>query len=270
MEKISTLGDKFLENFQSIPGYAEKFNPGISQLQVQKILLSLEKELPHDFYELYKWRNGYSDFCGHPDFNIYSFAPFHFSTIEMVNTERNWEWCRENTPTFKGSEVLPFVSGDRIFWGILLDRNYKDSAHIVYVNTVGECHLRYDSISSMMSTIVEGFETGALYFDEDGFLEKNHQLFLDVVRKNNPKVLCEATADFENNIGIYGTGENLDSVDYTSRVISLLNSLSALYYMKPPDIIERCQQRVAGSMSVWRQVEMLIQRDLMVKSSVEL
>ncbi|BAY59750.1 hypothetical protein NIES2135_66270 (plasmid) [Leptolyngbya boryana NIES-2135] len=242
MKKLPEVGNAFLHYFQQfIPDFAEKFVPGISPTELQSVLGTLQYELPPDFYTLYEWRNGYADFNGHPDFNCYSFAPFHFNTIEMVAAEKNWDWCDDNPPTYKGYNVLPLVSCGRVFWGITLGRDYQTEAHIVYVDSVGECVLRYDSITCMMNSIVESFERGGLLLSEN-VIRRNDELFAETLRANNPKTLSEGIADFERYIDVYGS--DTDIADYSMKMDILLNGLSILYYMKPSAILEQVRCRL--------------------------
>ncbi len=241
MENFSDLANDFLQSFSCIQGYAGKFSPGISRLDVENFLGLSEDLLPEDFFLLYEWRNGYIDFRGDSNFNLESFAPFHFNTIEVVSMEKGWDWCKDNPPTYDGSEILPFVSGDSLFWGIIIGSDYGSDPHIVYVDETGEAILRYDSITTMLKTIVQCFQLGALYFD-DGFIEKNNKLFAEILTKNNPKTLLKAVSKFEDNIDFYGS--NLDNETYKNNISNLWNSLNILEYMRPPEIIERCKSRL--------------------------
>jgi hypothetical protein len=243
MKKLPEVGNAFLHYFQqTVPDFVEKFVPGVSRSELQSALETLPYNLPEDFYTLYEWRNGYADFNGNPDFNSYSFAPFHFNTIEMVVMEKDWDWCDDSPPVYKGYDILPLVSCGRVFWGIVLGRDYETEAHIVYVDSVGECTLRYDDITCMLNSMVESFERGGLYFRQ-GFIRRNDELFAEILRVNNPKTLSEGTADFEEHIGIYGS--DTDCADYSIRMDTLLNGLSTLYYMKPPAILQQVQRRLA-------------------------
>lgn len=242
MKNLPEVGNAFLQCFQQFaPDFAEKFVSGISRSELQSVLGTLQHELPQDFYTLYEWRNGYSDFNGHPDFNSYSFAPFHFNTIEMVAMEKDWDWCDDNPPTYKEHNILPLVSCGRVFWGITLGRNYQTEAHIVYVDSVGECTLRYDSITCLLNSIVEGFDQGGLNFSE-GMIRKNDELFAEILRANNPRTLSEGIADFEEYIDIYGS--DTDNTNYAMKIDTLLNGLSTLYYMKPPVTLERVRRKL--------------------------
>jgi hypothetical protein len=244
MSIISDLGDEFLQFFRVVPEYTNKFAPGISRLTVQETLGLSEESLPEDFFLLYEWRNGYIDFCGDPRFNLASFAPFHFNSIETVVEENQWSWCDGDNPRYKQSEVLPFVSGDGLFWGIVLDRDYNKQPHVVYFSTMGDCVLTYDSITTMLKTIVESFRVGALYFDGD-LIEKNNQLFSEVLSRNNPKVIAEVISGFEDNITSYGTDTDLDDEAYAIKCSSLWAALISLQYMPTPHMIKRCQIRIA-------------------------
>jgi hypothetical protein len=245
MENLADTCNELLQYLQQgIPETAYKFLPGISRESIQSALGTLDSELPEDFYELYEWRNGYADFNGNPNFNLQNFAPFHFNTIEMLVLEKDWEWCDDNPPSYKESGALPLVSCGQVFWGILLGRSYQSEAHIVYVDTVGECTLRYDSITSMINTLACSFRAGALCFGNEGSVELNSLLFSEVLRKNNSKVLSEALIDFEENLEAYGSDDYFDEAMYSDKVSCLLDSLSSLYFMKPPHVVEQVHNKL--------------------------
>jgi hypothetical protein len=242
MNEIASLGNNFLKYFQTVTEYEANFNSGVPKSYINEVLGLLEKELPSDFFLLYEWHNGYSEFRGHSAFNLQDYAPFHFNSIEMIDFERKWEWCDDSPPKYEGHNILPFVSGDSLFWGIALNQDYS-MPHIVYVDGTGETIIRYDSITTMMRTLVESFSVNALFFDK-GRIVKNNQLFSQAAKQQNPKTWYKAIRRFDENILTYGLDEH-DSETYSLQCSFLWNTLQTLKYMQTDEIIVKCRNKLA-------------------------
>ena len=49
--------------------------------------------------------------------------------------------------------------------------------------------MAYSSLTNMMLTIAECYETGAYYLSEDGFVEENKAKAAKILKKYNPDIL---------------------------------------------------------------------------------
>lgn len=243
MSEISILGNTLIKYFKLLPEYAEKFNMGVLESYIEEVLDTNINKLPEDFSSLYQWHNGYSEFGGYPGLNFQDYAPFHFNTVEIIAVEQKWDWCDDNPPNYEGYHILPFTSGDSLFWGIVLDQDYINTPHVVYIDETGETILRYDSITTMMKTLVESFSSNALFLSQ-GKIIKNNQLFSQFAKQNNPKTWYKATKCFDENILIYGSDE-CDSEAYSIQCSLLWNALQTLKYMKTEEITLKCQHKLA-------------------------
>jgi hypothetical protein len=135
MTKISELGDQLLSYLQRLtPDFAQGFHPGISRAEVNTALAPLDYTLPNDFYKLYEWRNGHSEYF--PQI-VPSAYICQFSSINFVAQDKKWEVWDNEPPTYKEQLLLPFIEEDARYFAIVLGRSYDDEAHIVHVEREG-------------------------------------------------------------------------------------------------------------------------------------
>ncbi|MCY7323312.1 MAG: SMI1/KNR4 family protein [Phormidesmis sp. CAN_BIN36] len=235
MTNLSKLGQRLLNRLQKIsPEFSQGFRPGISREEVNAFLEPLQYTLPNDFYELYEWRNGHSDYFNQP---VRSAMICQFSSTNFVAESKKWEVWGNEAPTYKGRFLLPFIEEDSRYFAIAMGRSYNDEAHIVYVSREGETTLRYDSITSMLISTIRCFEENAFYVDENGFLNENYRSSSEILRSENPKILTEAMSDIMAGFDIYGLDDESDQGSYGDLVSPLLSALETLRWVRPPGAI---------------------------------
>lgn len=243
MTKIFELGDRLLNFLQALsPEFAQGFHPGISRTEVDAMLAPLDYTLPDDFYELYEWRNGHSEYFHQP----ISAEICQFSSINFVAQDKEWEIWEDEAPTYKGLQLLPFIEKDGRYFAITLGRSYNKNAHVIYVGREGETTLRYDSITSMLASTVECFERDAFYVNDKGQLEKNVCCAAEILRKNNPKTLAEAMSDVLDGLNTYGLDDESDQDSYSALVSPFLSGLETLRMLRSPEAIAVVQTGLAG------------------------
>jgi hypothetical protein len=241
--QIADLGDRLIRGIQQFfPEFVEQYNSGISRSEIDQALPDLSGPLPEEFYALYHWRNGHQDGFWHP----VEYAELcHFSSLEeLVQYLVGWrdDWV---PPTYLGLETLPFISGSGGECdAIILGRQYETQAYIAEVGESGDIHLRYDSITTMLSTTVECFERGVFYINNEGWFAEDEILAAEILCKNNPKVFEECMADIMNAINTFGFDEKTDIEEYYSHVKRLLSGLSSLRRFKPPQLISLIQEKL--------------------------
>jgi hypothetical protein len=238
LERILLWMSKYL------PEYVKYFQTGLSQPEIQAAVEDIQYSLPNDFYELYQWHNGTLDEC------TQSLGPvFYFLPLNQVLEFKNWlSWDISKTdrvwvpPRYLGNPVLPFVKSNCEYYSLVLSRNYRDQAHIVLLDEVSDAILKYDSITSMMESIADCFETEAYYFNEEGFVEENEHLSAEVLRDRNPKVIAEAIDRLRRGIEICVFDQTLDQESYLSCDKSLMHALETLKPFRPPKAIQILQE----------------------------
>jgi hypothetical protein len=230
----------YLERYT--PEFAKEFNPGISEAEIQNLLNSVEYDLPNNFYELYRWRNGHPDYFNQP---LESAQICQFSPIKMVAENRKWNWWESSPPKYKHNSILPFIQDDSRFFGVVLGRSYEYSAHIVHVGREGQCTLRYDSIEAMLGSTVECFEKNAFYTDDEGWLEENTVLAAEILREFNPQTLAESMLDVMAGLEVYGLDDESDQDSYSILVNPFLSGLETLRILRSPEAIVVVQTALA-------------------------
>jgi hypothetical protein len=248
MSDISVLGDRLLQFLHSsFPEYVEGFLPGISTNETCLSLAELTQALPDDFYELYEWRNGSTEYFPQP---FFSGDICQFNPIEAILADMKWEEYADAVPTYKGHPSLPFITINSEFVVIVLGRSYSEDAHIAFVDEVGESYLYCDSIVSMLEATVECFLTGAVTINSSGYVEEDEGLSSEIWRNQNPRSLTEAMSDLRLALEfvtshINGTEEEKEASEYSSVISSLIAALRTLRRLRPPHAIEMVQDTLA-------------------------
>jgi hypothetical protein len=183
--KLEQMLTWFRENRFDFCSY---FQTGLADDQIQEILNELPCEMPLEIYELYRWHNGLSD-CEEyysnflPEYTFNSLEESLNKYTDLVRyakefAEDNWIdpseiWDEKWFPIFLSPSIHLFVMGeDKVKSSSPIFRIFTDN---------GESHFRYTNITSMITTILECYETGIYYFDEYGIL-KSDELKEEVIR----------------------------------------------------------------------------------------
>ncbi|MGB3757344.1 MAG: SMI1/KNR4 family protein [Rivularia sp. (in: cyanobacteria)] len=169
------------------PSFAASFLPGLTNEQIHAAVQHLPFELPEEIYELYRWRNGTQE---RHDCDFY--PAMEFLTIEKA--VKLYEDIATNDGTeeeirFEGYKFFTFIVTDNDFTNILIGTKEKPLPVIYFYAEDCETEIAYSSLTNMMLTIAECYETGAYYLTEDGFVEQNEVKSAEIFRKYNPNIL---------------------------------------------------------------------------------
>ena len=249
MSDISDLGRRLIKSLKkkNFLDFSQGFMPGISYKEIDETLAPLNHELPDDFYELYRWRNGHTAYFMQPVENV---DICQFMSIQCVAEYKKWDIWEEEYPTYKGLPLLPYIEEDSTYFAIAMGRSYKNEAHIVDVGREGETTLRYDSISSMLASTVRCFEENAFYIDEKGWLAEKSYASSNILREENPYTLAESMLEFRETIDSYGFDNEVDDAHYSALVDLLWSSLATLKRLKPLECIELVQSTLSRLQNV--------------------
>ncbi len=168
--------------------FANSFLPGLTNEQIYAAVKHLPFELPEEIYELYRWRNGTEaehDCVIYPaiDFLILEEAiKFQENIATLDNTEIEIR--------FEGYKLFPFIANDAEISNVLVkDKQEKSSPVLYFAHEDCEPKIAYSSLTNMMLTIAECYETGAYYLSEDGFVEENKAKVAQILCKYNSEIL---------------------------------------------------------------------------------
>ena len=170
------------------PSFANSFLPGLTNEQIQAAVKYIPFELPEEIYELYRWRNGTE---ARHDCDFY--PAMNFITLEKAVKLYEDIATLDNTEEeirFEGYNLFPFIVTDAEFTNVLIkDKQEKSSPVIDFYAEDCETQIVYSSLTNMMLTIAECYETGAYYLSEDGFVEEKKPKVAQILRKYNPELV---------------------------------------------------------------------------------
>ncbi len=140
------------------PSLRANLQKGLSKTQIKKKSRTFPFCLPREVEDLYQWRDGLGtdvqdDFL----FHYHHFSSLH-KALEEYQMNLTWRVLGDDDPTIV-SNLLPLFSFQSEFYGAYCCREKQDTAPIYFVHH-GE-YLVYESLTTMLSAILECYETGA-------------------------------------------------------------------------------------------------------------
>ena len=185
---IDSLNNIFTWFQQNNPTVAASLQSGLSYREIENKLSSLPFRLPQELYELYQWRNGSIRIAKNADFfEHYRFLPLEESLKILFD-------IIEKDSLLMG-EIFPyswfpiFAFGDR-YYGVIGSETAKKYSLIVYICDYED--ISYTSLTGMMQTIAECYQTGVYYLNEKGFWETKREAEDIIIAKYNPGVLTSS------------------------------------------------------------------------------
>lgn len=163
-----TLSQILNHTARANPRLRASLRKGLSKTQIKEKTRTFPFRLPREVEELYQWRDG-MELDAHNDFLFYYhyFLPLH-KALEERQMNINWRVLGDDDPTIV-PELLPLFSCNGRFYGTRCRREKQDTAPVYFVSD-GESQV-YNSLTSMLSAILECYETGAYQpsTTDDGF-----------------------------------------------------------------------------------------------------
>lgn len=165
------------------PDYAASFLPGLSDEEIREKLANVELELPEEIYELYRWRNGVEGgedlksivypsmeympldeaieyYLGIVDIEIQEHEDFQ-SIFELLDANQ--------VNIYSDTHLFPFLRSNCVCCAVLLSREKQQHSPIIDISDALDLKMIFRSLTSMMQTLTEYFETGAYYLGKDNF-----------------------------------------------------------------------------------------------------
>jgi hypothetical protein len=245
MRDISALGESLLRYIEPhFPQFIQDLNPGISDFVLQSSVLGSGKVLPHDFYELYEWRNGSLDGFPKP-FN--SGYILDFTPIELVYEDMKWELYGNVPPSYKKFQLLPFIRIDSDAVAIALGSNYSEEAHVICITETCDIILYCDSITSMLTSTTECFESGSITINHEGVVSEDYHSCSEIWQKNNPLTVNEMVSNLELLINRCILDQlRIEDNSYHKALESLTSTLATLWRFRPPEAITLIQENLVA------------------------
>lgn len=210
-----------IDNF--FPDVQRNYQTGVSKEEIENYFLKFT-HLPQDMYDLYAWRNGSSTYIPEP--SEYS-AGINFLPIEACISESSWsDW--DTPPTYKGSNLFPFIQQGPNFFATILDRDFNEKPYVVMISEYGESFLWYDNVNSMLASTNQCFQQSAFSLDDKNFWSlQNIKIARTAFIENNPKVIHEYLNDICESILIYGN-DDLEQEEYSIQISPFIEGLEFL------------------------------------------
>lgn len=180
---------------QNEPSFARALQPGLSESQIRdRVEYGFPLSLPTEFYELYQWRNG--TIFGEEEFVIfvpgYAFNSLEYAIDQYQDFIEDAEDFAERNDCDPSDiwrhDLLPIFSCDLIQDYICIVGNQelqKTSPMTYFWGEDKETGVIYSSLTSMMQTVAECYETGAYYLSKDGDIETDESMQKQIYHKYN-------------------------------------------------------------------------------------
>lgn len=175
------------------PAVADSITSGLSLEEIQEITRTLPFSLPDEVYELYQWSRGhapetqtiYTHIFGEP-YEEMAFCSLETAIEILPIFEDKVEECAVK---YVGRLLFPIFQTDASNLCVVGDWDNKKSSPIIFVSEINEIKNAYTSLTSMMLTLADCFEAGAVSFDEEGYRNWNAEKFASIYLKHNYKLL---------------------------------------------------------------------------------
>lgn len=112
----------------------------------------------------------------------------------------------------------------------------------------GTIYLAFDSLTSLLQTIVDAFDTGAYYLHESGFIRENRAKLAPIINRHNPR----RREYFLHTVQASSVQEIVQALDHPDPVMSF-RAYSALRYMYEPEAIPLLIQQLQHPKSTVRE-----------------
>lgn len=183
------------------PEYADSFLPGLTSSEIQAVEAEFGYKLPEEIYTLYQWRNGTEKsakaVCFPPPLEILPLsAAIEYSKgcTEHILEDKN---VLEESKWYETSPLFVFIQSNCDFCGIPLVEDCKGKLPVVDLGEGYGPDILYTSLTDMMLTLAECYETNVYYLGEDGYIEEDECKTAGVLRKYNNELNEQAISGFK-------------------------------------------------------------------------
>jgi hypothetical protein len=183
---------KFAENLENFENMLLTLNPivvkglknGIkNRLEIESVLKNRGLDSRDDIIAFYQWRNGFDYDNIELDGKMLFMPNGVFLSIDMMVIRYDFL----TTNNYIEKKYFPLTYQDMYL--IDLDKNSNEFGRIFFYST-GFLILKpvtiFDSLDKMIMSITTCFETGALWYNEEGYLETDYNKYNETCKINNP------------------------------------------------------------------------------------
>ncbi|MEH2126961.1 HEAT repeat domain-containing protein [Nostoc sp.] len=170
---------------------------GLTPLEIDNVLSTLSFQVSKEVREIYEWSNGYPmDGCA----DDWIFYPMFLLSLDSAVSEAQ-TWVEEHEEIaamykYAGKPVLPVCMSDVEFLAVVATDDEQTTSPVIHISEIVEISLRYTNLTAMMLTLAESYETGGLFIDGKGYIEKDEKKYAAAYRKYNSGIIDLALERF--------------------------------------------------------------------------
>lgn len=175
---------------------------GLSSSEINAVLSTLPFQVSKEVRELYEWSNGYP--------NDYPLDTWIFDRMSLLNLDsavqqaQTWaeESCEEAAIRYMGKSLFPIFEAETDNLAIVATNNQQETSPIIRISQDGGMFLQptYTSLTNMMLTLAESYETGGFFIGSNGYVEEDEKKYAAAYRKYNSRVVDLALERFQNTL----------------------------------------------------------------------
>lgn len=183
------------------PDYVASFQAGLKSDEIQAVEAGLGFKLPAEIYELYQWRNGTEEDTKALCFPTMQFLPLSKAIQcsqgcnEYIESDK--EFVTEEKEWYETSPLFAFIEDNGDYCGVPLIDRQKEKLPVVVIFETEMPTIFYTSLTDMMLTLAECYESGAYYLDEKGYVREDEYQAAQVLRKYNADIGERALLNFQ-------------------------------------------------------------------------
>ncbi|WP_375477733.1 HEAT repeat domain-containing protein [uncultured Nostoc sp.] len=183
---LTRIHDWFQINY---PAKILSLASGLSTSQIDTLLSKLSFKVSKEIREIYQWSNGYP-IDEYADDWIFDYM-FLLNLESAVKEAQEWVNKPEVTAQryrYAGQPVLPVFMSDIEFLAVVATDVQQTTSPVVHISETLEISLQYTNLTAMMLTLAESYETGGLFIDRKGYIEKDEKKYAATYRKYNSEI----------------------------------------------------------------------------------
>ena len=173
----------WLEN--NNPAVAASLQSGLTYAEIEDKVASLPFRLPKELYELYQWRNGSREENEKVEFfECYRFLPLEEALNIRSDIKEQDYWIIDELYPYGWFPIFTF-EGE--YYSVIGSEKQRDFSPIIYI--YHDENISYISLTKMMQTIAECYQTGIYYLNEDSYWETKQEEENIIRLKHNPGII---------------------------------------------------------------------------------
>lgn len=220
-EALDRIRHWFQENH---PAGIASLASGLSSLEIDAVLSTLPFQVAKEVRELYEWSNGYPKDARYDERTwIWDGIPL-LSLDSAVQEAQTWaeEFYQEIAIRYMGKPVFIICEGDRYSLATVATNSEQETSPIIYISQAGGIciGLTYTSLTTMMLTLAESYETGGFFVEHDGYVERDEKKYAAAYRKYNSGIIDLALERF---LEIFSSDPSRQSVQLLHDHLRVIN-----------------------------------------------